>query len=147
MKKLQLDAYDVPAFVTSTNDYYDITEGDCIYHTIVKLDTISWTHLNIYGCPYKMKADEGRVAVYWIEDEGLYKRIILPYFINLRYDYRKVNKSWGNPEVIVIGENYVTLNYGYCDKVFSNKEEMERDIVNPSEFNFTQFCNEIFGDG
>ena len=34
MKKLKLDAYDVPAFISGTNDYYDVTEGDYIYHTI-----------------------------------------------------------------------------------------------------------------
>ena len=147
MKKLKLDAYDVPAFITGTNDYYDVTEGEYIYHTIIGVDEMSWIHTNIWGCPYEIKTDEGRVAVYWIEEEGLYKRIILPYFINLQYDDHKVTSSWGNPDVIVIGDNYITLNYGYCDKVFSNKEKMERDIVNPSEFNFTQFCNEIFGDG
>ena len=147
MKKLKLDAYDVPAFITSTNDYYDLTEGNYIYHTIISADAMSWTHLNIWGYPYEMKTDEGRVAVYWIEEEGLYKRIILPYFINLRYNDHKVTSSWGNPDVIVIGDNYITLNYGYCDKIFSSKEEMENDIVNPSQFDFTQFCNEIFGDG
>lgn len=152
MKKLKLDAYDVPAFISGANDYYDVTEGGYIYHTIIGADKMSWIHYNVWGCPYRIKVDQGRVAVYWIKEEGQYKRIILPYFTNVQYDgdisgYRSITNSWGNPEVIVIGDNYITLNYGYCDKVFSSKEEMEQDIVNPSQFDFTQFCNEIFGDG
>lgn len=151
MKKVTLDAYDLPAFVSGTNTYYDITEGKCIYHKIIKETNLTWTHLNIWGCPYEMKADQNRVAVYWIEEEGQYKRVILPYFINLQYDggfgYRKVNMTWGNPDVIEVSDNAVTLNYGYCDKVFKDRDSLESDIINPSEFDFTPFCNEIFGDG
>lgn len=152
MKKLKLDAYDIPAFISGKNDYYDVTEGESIYHTVVGVHNMFWTHTNIWGFPYEMKIDEGRVAVYWIEEEGQYKRIILPYFVNVQYDggitgYRQVNNAWGNPEVIVINDNSITLNYGYCDVIFPSPKEFYNDILKPRPFDFTQFCNEIFGNG
>lgn len=122
----------------------------CIKHT--KQSNINFIHKNIYGYDYYIKADSVNNDILYIESNKKYYRCIKASFRNLQYGidnkkYKKLEMIWGHPGVIYFDRDKTKNRIYFIEKEFKNKEELEKDIRNPSSINYTNFMNDIFADG
>jgi hypothetical protein len=120
---------------------------------------ISWNHYNIYNCIYSMVADKCTNSYIWIKRGSKYLRCMKPSFVNLRClaapdEYIKFNNNfWGYPNIITTYKDFkgnliTEANLYVKDCVFNSKEELMNDMENfTGESNYTEFCNDIFGNG
>jgi hypothetical protein len=120
---------------------------------------IAWNHYNIYDCIYSMRADKCTNSYIWIKQGKNYLRCVKPSFVNLQYlaikdEYVKFNNNfWGYPNIITTREdsngNLITETNLYIkDCVFNSERELLDDAENfIVETNYTEFCNDIFGNG
>ena len=118
-----------------------------------------YTHHNIWGFPYWMRAERMDCRlVYVIDSDGEYRRAFQMTFVNLEYSGDKdpeeywcslcAEAAWGHPGVLIDSEPGVLQNQLLIfDHVFETKEDLRKDMDNPTEIDYSLFFNEIFADG
>ena len=92
---------------------------------------------------------------YWIAANGYYTRCVAALFENLAYqgmdEWSSVGDMiWGFPHIIEASGNLVSNTLLVEEKRFSKRKELiaDRDSFQENrDVDFTQFCNDIFGDG
>lgn len=111
-----------------------------------------WEHINTWGFPYPMRCEKLKSTHYWIKSNKKLCRIIKAEFTNLQHknaidEWTEINSIWGHPHIIEFGM-YNTLMV--VEKKFDTIEELKENMQHFSsieDMNFTEFCNDIFGDG
>ena len=147
-----------PSFVDANLSFLDESENDKKIKIVKTFKVIEknkkWTHKNIWGFDYYMKAKVLETELFWTEaSKDKYYRFIKVTATDLSYSsemfkkWDSVDSFWGNKEIFAIDDNKAYLKFPILEKIFKTKEEFELDIKNPSSADYTQFCNEIFADG
>ena len=122
----------------------------------LRLDNYRWEHLNTWRWPYNMKCDMVDTTHYWFALDGVYFRAVKARFKNLRYKdigdgWTAIDdRFWGFPMMIAAEENYLYNRLAVEERRFNRKRDAEDDRASfPStrDVDFTEFCNDIFGDG
>ena len=127
-----------------------------LYSEHSAFEKYQWEHINIYGFPYIMRCERVEAKHLWLKCGQKYYRYVEARFTNLEYEscagewYPLDEGFWGYPEVLTT-ENSVTWNrLAEREKSFANRDEAEADwnaFLSDPVPNFTEFCNDIFGDG
>lgn len=121
-----------------------------------RYDSYQWEHLNTWRWPYYMKCSCVETKHLWIRAEGYYTRCIMARFENLSYkgfgdQWSMVDGAfWGFPHVIDLDGQFCYNRLAVEEKRFKSKTEFMEDRTQfPTERDvaFTEFCNDIFGDG
>lgn len=113
-----------------------------------------WEHINTWGFPYDVKFDKADIEHFWLSVRKKYYRCMRAEIENLVY--KNPVDEWSPIGSFVLG--YPCMLKREFDKlqnrlavdeiVFDSKEAMENDMNNfDKSVVFTQFCDEIFGDG
>ena len=118
---------------------------------------LEWTHINIYGYPYYMKADEGTISEIVIQDGDTFVKCVKAELKNLMYksdppidQWRKLDGCfWGFPELLQYNKDKDTIFSAlYCVERESKEEDDPALTIGVvKELVFEEFCNNIFGDG
>ncbi|MGM9601605.1 MAG: hypothetical protein ACI3W5_08525 [Faecousia sp.] len=137
---------EVPFFKTAT-----ILHTEC-----VSFEKHQWEHINIYGFPYNMRCERVDTRHLWLFCDRKYYRYVEARFEKLEYEsitgeWNSLDNSfWGYPEVLTSEEGITWNRLAEREKSFNDREETEADwksfCSNPIP-DFTEFCNDIFGDG
>ena len=122
----------------------------------LRLDQFAWSHTNVWDCQYHLRCDCVETVHYWLRLKDRYLRVVKANFKNLEFlseihGWRTLHSHfWGFPKMIVSAEGDVYNRLAVCEKSFESLAEAETDIAAfPSlkDVDFTEFCNDIFGDG
>ena len=122
----------------------------------LRLDNYRWEHLNIWRWPYNMRCDVVESTHYWFSLDGIYCRAVKARFENLQYEnigggWANVEDNfWGFPMMIVQEGRYLYNRMAVEEKRFKRKAEAQEDRAAfplNRDVDFTEFCNDIFGDG
>lgn len=127
-----------------------------LHHELFALTNHSWEHKNIWNCPYYMRCKEVRTEHLWVQCGELLSSAIYAHFTGLEYqgplgNWKKVGTMlWGYPELLEYHDPHIHNRLAEPERTFSSIDELERDWIefrkNPRP-DFTEFCNDIFGDG
>ena len=122
----------------------------------VQLENHAWEHLNTWLCPYNMRCDKVVSEHLWFKCDGELVRAFKAEFSFLRYQgaigqWKLVGDMlWGFPGMLT-GDPAKFFNVmAEPEKFFKTKVELEKDWSSFKESpdpDYTQFCNDIFGDG
>lgn len=121
-----------------------------------RYDSYQWEHLNTWRWPYYMRCSCVETKHIWIKANGYYTRCILARFENLAYTGFKDQWSaiggafWGFPHIIEVDGRFCYNRLAVEEKRFKRKSDMMEDRAAfplARDVNFTEFCNDIFGDG
>lgn len=121
-----------------------------------RLDNFRWVHMNTWRWPYKMRCDCVETQHYWIKAEGYYTRCVTARFENLQYEGIGENwigiddMIWGFPHIIEVNGRYTYNRLAVEEKRFARRKDLVSDkeaFPAARDINFTDFCNDVFGDG
>ena len=128
-----------------------------LLHTEVGyLENYSWEHLNTWRWPYPMRCDKVECNHFWLKDGNNYVRCMKAVFYGLAYeglmdDWTEVGGMlWGYLHMIEYEPPRVFNRLAETEKTFNSKDEALKDWTSfRSNYapDFTEFCNDIFGDG
>ena len=102
-----------------------------------------------------MKCDVVDTTHYWFALDGIYCRAVKARFDNLRYEdigggWTAIeDRFWGFPMMIVPDGRYLYNRLAVEEKRFKRKKDAEEDraaFPKTRDVDFTEFCNDIFGD-
>lgn len=122
----------------------------------LRLDNYRWEHLNTWRWPYNMRCDVVETTHLWLSIDGVYCRAVLAKFENLQYEGigggwdRLDDGYWGFPTMIVPDGRYVYNRLAVEEKRFKRKKDAGKDRAQfplLRDVDFSEFCNDIFGDG
>ena len=162
--RIELPDYAAPSFTSFHKDYFGTANGVqdlsavpistvpavVLFQEHWSAETYTWEHLNIWDCAYSMSCTRVECEHLWLECEGVFYRCVMARFTDLCYDGEPVTQFWGYPGVLVT-ENKVCHNrLAIIEKCFKNRKEAQADhdafCLCPDP-QFSEFCNDIFGDG
>lgn len=133
-----------------------LKEVRVIHEENLILENYSWEHLNTWGCPYYMRCSKVETRHLWLECEGTFSRVLFAHFTDLEYQgiidhWKAVGMMlWGYPELLNYEPPHIFNRIAEPEKVFATENECEDDWgafkAHPVP-DFTEFCNDIFGDG
>lgn len=121
-----------------------------------RLNHYRWEHLNTWRWPYHMRCDCVEARHYWIKADGYYTRCITARFENLAYEgigdswVSVGDMIWGFPHIIEVNGRYSFNRLAVEEKRFTRHKDLIADkeaFQMAHDVNFTEFCNDIFGDG
>ena len=125
-----------------------------IKEEMFEIDNPEWEHINIWGFPYMMKASKATVTQLLLKKGKKYIRCIKPAFTEFYYTghpecgYLKLTDNfWGFPEVIEMKNEVHSGRLYQIEKIYENKTDAMKDMGDVSKLDYTEFCNDIFGDG
>ena len=134
-----------------------LTEVEWISEAKLSIGEKTWTHKNIWGCPYVMRCDGALLMQVILKYENKYCRCLRAWFDNLRYEgptgsWNRIDSFWGHRYLMLNyklpGDNYKLNNILYLlDKEYATLEEAVDSLTKPEELCFYSFCDEIFADG
>ena len=141
-------AYDYKPFLTPVEIKSEVA---------FNIGKIEWTHINIYGYPYYMKADEGTISEVILKDGDTYVKCAKAELKNLMYKsdppidhWRKLDGGfWGFPELLLYNKDKDTTFSAlyYVERESKEEDDPALTIGDVKELLFEEFCNNIFGDG
>ena len=103
-----------------------------------------------------MKCDVVDTTHYWFSLDGIYCRAVKARFENLRHEdigggwIAIEDRFWGFPTMIMPENCYLYNQLAVEEKRFKRKKDAEKDMTAfplVRDVDFTEFCNDIFGDG
>lgn len=121
-----------------------------------EMKAYEWNHKNVYGFTYCMKFKDARIKHFWFKYENKFLRCIKADMTDLQYRNTKgawiplEGGYWGFPNIIMFEPPHTYSQLAVKEKVFNTIEELKTDDENfePGiDINFTEFCNDIFGNG
>lgn len=122
----------------------------------VELENHAWEHLNTWHCPYNMRCDKVVSEHLWFECEGEWIRAVKAEFMFLRYQgpigqWKLVGDMlWGFPGMLTGNPAKFYNVLAEPEKYFKTKSDLEADwqaFRGMPDPDYTEFCNDIFGDG
>ena len=120
------------------------------------LENFSWEHLNTWRWPYMMRCEKAECRHFWFKEEETFVRCVKAVFYGLAYeglmdDWIKVGDMlWGYSHMIEFEPPRVYNRLAEIEKTFKTRDDALADIASfRSDYSpdFTEFCNDIFGDG
>lgn len=134
-----------------------LTPATLIHTEKVVLKNYAWDHMNTWQSVYKMRCTQVETEHLWLACEGRGFRAIKAAFKRLRHEsilggWRQLSENmlWGFPCILREDAGSFWNTLAEIEKGFQTMEELEQDWEefkkNPDP-QFTEFCNDIFGDG
>ena len=127
-----------------------------LHSETVEMVNYEWEHLNTWHCPYNMRCDKVTSEHLWFECDGKWIRAFKSEFSFLRYQgpigqWKLVGSMlWGFPGMLT-GDPAKFYNVlAEPEKLFESREELEKDwreFKASPDPDYSEFCNDIFGDG
>ena len=119
------------------------------------MPTAEWEHLNVWKCPYKMRFQLAEIQQFWFESDDKYIRAMKAKITDLKCEeyndsWIDIKTPWGFPHIIEKEAACTYNRLAITDKRFDSKTEAEIDyehFLSAPDTDFTEFCNDIFGDG
>ena len=122
----------------------------------VEMNNYEWEHLNTWRWPYNMRCDKVTSEHLWFKCDGEWIRAFKAEFSLLRYE--KLDDSWsvvgdmlwGFPGMLTGNPSRFYNVLAEPEKFFKTKKELEEDwkkFKATPDPDYTEFCNDIFGDG
>ena len=120
------------------------------------LEDFAWEHLNIWSCTYNMRCSKVETIHRWVQCENSFRRVLYAHFTNLELDYAVEEWNvvgdmlWGYPEILHYDPPHIYNRLAEPEHTFDSLEELEKDWVKfckEPRPDFSEFCNDIFGDG
>lgn len=93
---------------------------------------------------------------FWLRCSDGYFRAVRAKFQNLQYSGlfdiwdNAAGGFWGVPHMLTVDQTAVSCKLAVTEKYFETSEEMKSDWIafeTDPDPDYTEFCNEIFGDG
>lgn len=115
-----------------------------------------WEHLNTWRWPYYMRFSKAEVQHLWFGFRHQYVRTMRATITDLHYstdeeEWTPVGSGfWGFPHMLEKVKPYIYNRLAVEDKVFKTYKDAKADYVqflSVLDTNYTEFCNDIFGDG
>lgn len=134
---------------------------EMLYESASTGQQIQWTHKNVWGYDYNLRAAAYQNKHTWIRiGKKKYLRCIKPKLTNLEHENSFLENKWhpissfcGQPGIIKITEKaegeiiYEGMMY-FIEHAFDSLADVEEDYINfKGEAEYKDFCNDIFGDG
>ena len=133
-----------------------LTPIKCIGTKQFSLGPRQWDHINIWGFPNPLRYESVDVTFYWFSEKDSYCRCLTAQFQNLEMEslngkwHPLADATWGHPHMVELEDactfNRLAVVESRFEKHIDLLENFQRFQV-PSEVDFTEFCNDIFGDG
>jgi len=115
-----------------------------------------WDHINIWGFPNPLRYESVDVTFYSISEKDRYSRCLMAQFQNLVIEsinsrwHPLAEVTWGHPHIIewegTCTYNQLAVAESHFEKHIDLLEDFNRFEI-PDAVDFTEFCNDIFGDG
>jgi len=124
-----------------------------VYHTAnVILSGFSMEHLNTWRFPYIFRADGVRARIIYAKDADIWCRFVQAAFQGLQSDFLGLGfspVSWylGHPAMLKLADGTISNRLLFQEREFGGEEDMLRDIASPAEIDFSNFMEDILGDG
>lgn len=121
-----------------------------------KMEGYKWEHLNTWQWPYNMRCTEVTATHFWLKCDSYYTRCVCAKFKDLAYEgvrdeWMPVGSMiWGFPHIIAAKDKSIFNRLAVEEKRFAKKKDALADVEafqTARDVNFTEFCNDIFGDG
>lgn len=133
-----------------------LTPVKCIGMKQFSLGPRRWDHMNFWGFPNPLRYESVDVTFYWFSETGSYCRCLTAQFQNLEMEslnekwYPLADVTWGHPHIVEL-EGTCTFNrLAVIESRFEKHIDLLEDFKRfqiPNEVDFTEFCNDIFGNG
>ena len=127
-----------------------------LHKETVTLESYKWEHTNTWGWPYYMRCDKVESEHLWFACGGEYFRAVKAVFLKLQYagtadQWNHIGTMlWGFP-CILTGNPFSFWNrLAEPEKHFKTMEEVQQDwkaFLKAPDPDYSEFCNDIFGDG
>ena len=127
-----------------------------LHKETVTLESYKWEHTNTWGWPYYMRCDKVESEHLWFACGGEYFRAVKAVFSKLQYagtadQWNHIGTLlWGFP-CILTGNPFSFWNrLAEPEKHFKTMEEVQQDwkaFLETPDPDYSEFCNDIFGDG
>ena len=117
------------------------------------LSDYSWVHINTWGYHYNMRCKSAVVSQFWVSRKGEFSRCFKVLFDGLEYesfDGWKIvgHMLWGYPHMLEYEAPLIYNRLMIEDATFASLNAAMADLELPEPiFDFSGFCNDIFGDG
>lgn len=146
---------DVTHFVAYNNVPF-LRRATVLYQEELELHDYQWEHTNIWGFPYYMRCKSVNTTHLWLRCDRKYYRYVYARFLNLEYAVKSGfwheldGGYWGFPEVLTVRDGITRNRLAERESCFDSLTKLTSDWeafkANPMP-DFTEFCNDIFGDG
>lgn len=118
------------------------------------LNDVFWIHKNIWQSSYYLKAERIVLEQALLECMGWYYLCIRPEFYGMkRYSLAcsewvpMTDHFWGTPGILKKEENVITTSLFIAQNFFDSAEDGHHWMYDLERLDFTQVCDETFGDG
>ena len=128
-----------------------------LYRESYTAEKLAWEHLNTWQWPYFMSCEKVESEHLWLRCKARYYRCFMAKFYSLKYGTDPNEQTpaggmlWGFPEMLEVDDLPLMWNrLAEPEKNFKTLAEAQADweafraAPNPD---FSEFCNDIFGDG
>lgn len=122
----------------------------------ITLENYEWTHTNTWGWPYYMRCDKVESEHLWLGCGREYCRVTKAVFTKLQYtgtigQWNNVGTMlWGFPCILAGDSSGFWNRLAEPEKFFKTRTEAQQDwerFSNNPDPDYSEFCNDIFGDG
>ncbi len=122
----------------------------------ITMENYEWEHTNTWGWPYYMRCEKVESEHLWFACGREYCRTTKAVFSKLQYtgtigEWSNVGTMlWGFPCILVGDSSGFRNRLAEPEKFFKTKTEAQRDwemFANSPDPDYSEFCNDIFGDG
>ncbi len=126
---------------------------NCIEKTVTILKNHVWEHINTWGFPYMMKAEDIAVEQILVKVKNTYCRCIKPTFRNLQYSTEDNNwmavgkRLWGCTNIFEIADGKHRYRLYAIEQEYTDFCEAKQDMNDVSKIILKAACDDIFGDG
>ena len=147
------------ADVTHNAAYQEVpflVPAQLLHSAKVELENHAWEHLNTWCWPYNMRCDKVVSEHLWFKCDGEWCRALKAEFTLLRYEGASGewdmvgNMLWGFPGMLAGNPARFYNVLAEPEKFFKTKKDLEADwraFKETPDPDYTEFCNDIFGDG
>ena len=127
-----------------------------LYKGKITLDNHAWEHLNTWRWPYNMRCEKVESEHLWFACGREYCRAAKAVFTNLQYagtvgQWNDVGDMlWGFPGILTRDLSGFRNRLAEPEEYFKSRAEAQQDweaFTFAPDPDYTEFCNDIFGDG
>ena len=127
-----------------------------LYKEKITLDNHAWEHLNTWRWPYNMRCEKVESEHLWFACGREYCRAAKAVFTNLQYagtvgQWNDVGDMlWGFPGILTRDLSGFRNRLAEPEEYFKSRAEAQQDweaFTFAPDPDYTEFCNDIFGDG
>ena len=126
------------------------------YEAMLRLENHTWHHTNTWGYDHTLRCKSAVTRHIWIEVDGQFVRVVKAAFNTLQLQadndlWAPLGRNlWGHPKILCTNEGSILNRLAVEEKRFENRDAAVSNFVQfyeEKDMDFSEFCNEIFGDG